>query len=307
MNLIAGCEDYGATVVGVLRSEKQKIVPFKRFIKDNLNPSKEFTYIKSHNLLELKSRSVNSKQFRQEVINLGADIVLVGSWGERFKKEIIDLPKLCTINVHPSLLPKYRGPNPYLEVIKNRESETGVTFHLMNEKYDAGPILKQIKVEIKDGDTSKELKTRVTVAAREGIKNLLEEMDNDIIIPIEQNEQVSTYYKQIETKDMLIDFIRCSADDVSAHIRALHPFTKAFFVYKSRYLMPNPYKLSIIENEKNLGKGCVYDICPKKRRISVVCGDGRVLQMEDVKLFGILRLLSNLYLRFRIKVGKNIL
>ncbi|MBR1754308.1 methionyl-tRNA formyltransferase [bacterium] len=305
MNLTAGCEDAGCEIVGVLRSERSRMSCLKQFFKNSINPSKDFTYLQSHNIRELKSKSVNSKQFKKEIVTLDADIVLVGSWGEKFKKEIIDLPKMCTINVHPSLLPKYRGPNPYIEVIKNGEKETGVTFHLMTEQFDAGPILMQKKTDVLENDTGKELKTRVTNAAREGIKELLQQLDSDIIIPLEQNESLATYYKKIETKDLLIDF-KQSADKVSAKIRALYPFAKACFSHNSHFLVPNPYKLKIVENKTNAPCSTIYETNPKLRKISVVCGDGNVLEMTDVKLFGILNIISDIYIKLRIKVGKKV-
>ena len=306
MNLIAGCKDFGCKIVGVLRAETQYMSKFRLFIKNKLNPSKDFTYIKSHKLHEIKTKSVNSDIFRKEILKNNVDIVIAGTWGEKFEKEIIDLPKLCTINVHPSLLPKYRGPNPYIEVIRNMETETGVSFHLMNEFYDRGAILLQKKVPILENDTGKELKTRVTNTAREGIRELLEQLENDIVIPIEQNENQATYYKRISEKDLLLDFNK-SAKELAAQIRGLHPFAKSYFANNSHFLVPNPYKLEIIENQKGLNAGQVYEADPEYRIISVVCKDGKVLRMKDVKLFGILRVITDLYIKLKIKVGKSLL
>ncbi|MBQ9688594.1 hypothetical protein IJV79_03040, partial [bacterium] len=94
---------------------------------------------------------------------------------------------------------------------------------------------------------------------------------------------------------------------LATFIRALHPFGKAYFANNSHFLSPNPYKLSIIENSKNMVTGQVYEVNPKERKISVVCGDNKVLVMKDVRIFGILRIASNIYLRLRIKEGKQLL
>lgn len=306
MSLIAGCEDYGCKIVGVLRAEQHDMSPLRRFIKDRINPSQDLIYVRSHNLPEMKVRSVNCEKFKKQIIKLNADIILVGSWGERFRQDIIDLPKIGTINAHPSLLPKYRGPNPYLEVIRHREKVSGVTFHLMDKNYDGGEILSQKQVEVLEFDTGKELKTRITAVARDGIKELLTDLDNDIIIPIEQNPKLATYYTQISKEDLLLDFTK-STEDVCAHIRALHPWTRAYFAHHTHYLSPNPYKLEVLENEKNLPVGTIYDVDPKYRMVAVVCGDNKVLKMTDVRLFGILRVVSDLYIKLRVKVGKSII
>ena len=116
-NLIAGALDANCEIVGVLRRETIKYHPILRRFKDVINPSLEYSYIKSYNLPEIEVESVNSLQFKKRLLKLNPDIVLVGSWPEKFKKEIYDIPKIATINAHPSLLPQYRGPNPYFWTI----------------------------------------------------------------------------------------------------------------------------------------------------------------------------------------------
>ena len=121
INLIAGALDANCEIVGVLRRETIKYSPLVRRLKDALNPSFEYNYIKSYNLPEIEVKSVNSPQFKKTLLKLNPDIVLVGSWSEKFEKEIYDIPKIATINAHPSLLPQYRGPNPYFWTIRNGE------------------------------------------------------------------------------------------------------------------------------------------------------------------------------------------
>lgn len=101
MNLIAGCMDAGCDIVGVFRYDRVKHPLIDRFLLDIFNPSKEFAYIKSHKLHEINARSANSAEFKKEILKLNADIILVGTWGEKLKKSIIDLPIIATINVHP--------------------------------------------------------------------------------------------------------------------------------------------------------------------------------------------------------------
>lgn len=297
-NLIAGAMDAGCQIVGVFRYEKVRHPLIDRIILDVFNPSHEFTYIKSHKLYEIKAKKANSAEFKKEILKLNPDIILVGTWGEKLKKSIIDLPKFATINAHPSLLPKYRGPNPYIEAIRHMEKESGVTFHLMDENFDTGPILHQKTVKITSDDTGKELREKIVHAAREGIKELLETLDNEIIIPIPQDEKHASYYPQITQDDVMLDFSH-SAEEVSAHIRALHPWSRCFFAHKNLFFIPNPYELEIkkITKHENKKAGDIIEKSTKNDSITVLCGDGNSLKMSAVKLYGTKRYLTKFYIK----------
>ena len=154
-NMIAGTLDAGAQIVGVLRHDRVKYIPPIRRLKEIFNPDCDYNYVRSYNLNDMKANSANSASFRKQLLKLNPDIILVASWSEKIEKATFDIPKIATINVHPSLLPKYRGPNPYMQTILHGEEKSGVTFHLMTEKFDAGAILDQRTVEISDSDTGK--------------------------------------------------------------------------------------------------------------------------------------------------------
>ena len=301
-NLIIGASDAKCKIVGVFRYERLKRNFIFQKIKDFLVPSKEYSYIQSYGLPEIKSKSANSEEFKKELLSLNPDIVLVGTWSEKLKKDIIQLPKIAMINVHPSLLPKYRGPNPYLQTIWHREEKTGITFHLMNEKFDAGAILLQKSIEIKPDDTGKELKARTVLAARSALTELLNMLADDFIIPVEQSEERATYYPQITNNDVMLDFNK-SAEELSAHIRAFYPWCKTFFEHKNKFFIPNPYKLKISDNNTNIQKiGAVVEKDYSEKSITVVCGDGKLLTMSKLKLYGNFnRLFTSLYIKFFVK------
>ncbi len=300
-NLIAGCMDAGVNVVGVLRYDRVRLAPFDRFLVDLFNPSREYTYLKSYKLYEIKARKANSAEFKKEILKLNPDIVLVGTWCEKLKKPIINLAKIATINAHPALLPKYRGPNPYLETIRHMEKETGVTFHLMDEDFDSGPILYHKIVKIEPEDTGKELRRKIALISREGICELLKKLDEEIIIPVKQDESKATYFKRITDEEVMLDFSK-SAQEISAHIRAFHPWTKCFFQYNNHFFIPNPYKLQILENNSGITEyGTIVEKSHKNKSITVVCGDNKLLKMNGVKLYGILKILTKLYIKFRVK------
>lgn len=325
-NLIAGCMDAGCNIVGVFRYDRVRYSNFDRYLVDTFNPSHEYTYIKSHKLYEINARSANSAEFKKEIIRLNADLVIVGTWGEKLKKPIINLPKIATINVHPSLLPKYRGPNPYLQVIKNQEKETGVSFHLMDENLDTGPILLQKKVKIESTDTGKELRHKLAAAAREGVKELVKTLDEEIILPVAQDEKYASYYSHISEDEVMLDFSK-SAQEVCAHIKALHPWFKCYIQYHNRFFVPNPYKLEIIEMQKDISIGkqetvnrkqketqteisnlpikTIVEKSPKEKSITIVCGDKKCLKM-GVHIYGFFRPFTPIYIKYLVRVSDKI-
>lgn len=316
-NLIAGCNDAGANIVGVFRYDKVRHTSLDISILDLFNPSREYNYIKSHKLYEIKAKSANSAEFKKEILKLNADIILVGTWGEKIKPSIIKLPKIATINVHPALLPKYRGPNPYLQAIKHLEKKSGVTFHLMDENFDTGAILHQKEVPISENDTGKELREKIVLSAREGVFELLKKLDNEIILPVKQNEKYASYFSQITEDEVMLDFSK-SAEEVSAHIRSFYPWFKCYFGYNNHFFIPNPYKLKILTpfNFTHQGEGeiCanihkhktgeIIEKSEKEKTITVACGDGKLLQMKGVNLYGPLKFLTKFYIKFRVKQNK---
>lgn len=304
-NLIAGCMDAGCDIVGVFRYEKVKHPVLDRIIIDVFNPSKEYTYIKSHKLYEIKAKSANSAEFKKEVMRLGADIVLVGTWGEKIKKNIIDVPKLGTINVHPSLLPKYRGPNPYLEARRHLETKSGVTFHLMDETFDTGAILLQKSFLIDSTDTGEDLRKKAALASREGIRELLKELDEEIIIPVAQDNSKASYYPQVTVDDIMLDFSK-TTDELIAHIRGFHPWYKCYFRHNHHFFYPNPHKLEVFENKSGLEEiGAIVEKSSKDKSITVLCGDNKLLKMSGLKLYGFLnRFITRFYIKNNVKPEK---
>lgn len=301
-NIIAGTLDSGAKLVGVFRHDRVKYPRFIRWIKDMVNPDTDYSYIKSYKLREIKATSANSESFRKQLLKLNPDVMIVASWSEKLEKLTFDLPRTATINVHPSLLPKYRGPNPYIHVIKNRETKSGVTLHLVDGGLDTGAILDSREVEVLPTDTGKELRARTALKARGAICELLQKMSEDVVFPVLQREENATYYSRDFDTD--IDFSK-PIEDTMAQIRAIHPWGRTYFYHKKNALYPNPYRMTIIEadtSDKQIGEVVATDFNDKS--ITVVCPDNKLLRMGGVKLYGTYRkFLTKGYIRRVVKVG----
>lgn len=282
-NLIAATLDANCKIVGVLRKDTVKYHPLLKKIRDVFNPSVEYSYIKSYNLPEIRAKGVNTREFRKELLKLNPDIVLVGSWGEKFEKATFDIPKIATINAHPSLLPKYRGPNPYFWTIKNLEQSSGITLHLMDEGFDSGAILAQEEIKIFPSDTGESLKQRTVLTARGVACELLNSLKEDIIIPLQQKSENSSYFSHPE--EFELDFKK-SAEENHALIRAHYPWNQTYFYHKTTAITPNPHSISIEDNQSEYTEnGTIVDIDVKTKTIAILCGNSKVLRMSGVSLF----------------------
>jgi len=301
-SLIAAALDANCEIVGVLRKDTIKYPKFIKKLKDLFNPSLEYSYIKSYNLPEIDAKGVNTENFRKKLLKLSPDIVLVGSWGEKFSKSTYDIPKIATINAHPSLLPKYRGPNPYFWVIKNLEQSTGITFHLMDENFDTGAILAQEEIKIYPQDTGKSLKERTVLTARGVACELLKDLSEDIIIPLQQREDKASYFSHPEGLEL--DFSK-SAEENFALIRAIYPWDKAYFYHNITPLTPNHSQTTIEENNTSYKDfGTIVDLNYKNNEVSILCGDNKILRMKAVMLYkNCDRPFTKNYMKLDMKIG----
>lgn len=284
-NIVLGVKDAGADIVGVLRYEKTCNSGLKLLLNDFFNPAPEYTLIKNLKIPELNFKSANSDEFRQFLISHNVDLIIVGTWREKIKKETFNVPTIATVNVHPSLLPKYRGPNPYLQTILHGEKYSGVTIHLMDENYDTGAILKQTQVKIAPNDTSKELREKTVVLARRLVSEFIKDLDNSILMPIEQSEENSSYFPNISGEERMLDFETQTSVEISRTIRALHPFLPCYITYKDKFFIVNPYKFKVLPDEVDTAAGEIIYKNAKMTELTIVCKDKRAVHFTDLKLY----------------------
>lgn len=302
-NIILGATDAGAKIAGVFRYEYTAQNPLSRFLKDTFNPDYEITLIKRLGIKQLNFKSANTKEFRDYLIKENIDIVLIGTWKEKLQKATFDIPTVGTVNIHPSLLPKYRGPNPYLQTILNGEEYSGVTLHLVDKGYDTGAILAQEKIKIKQDDTSKELKERTVATARKLVTELLTDLNTKIVTPIPQNEKNATYYKNISGNEKMLDFTKQTSEEISRTIRALHPFLPTYINYGKRFFIVNPYKFEILNDSISDKKpNSIIAKNPKENSLTVVCNDNKAICFKELKLYGA-KLITKLYIDKFVKLS----
>jgi methionyl-tRNA formyltransferase len=156
------------------------------------------------------------------------DFFLVVAYGKILSEDILDIPKLGSLNIHYSLLPKYRGASPVESAILNGETETGVTIQKMKFKMDAGPIIAQENVKIFEKEKASELRTRLIKIGGELLVKTLPEFINGKIKEIDQNESEVTFCKKIQKEDGLVDL---SIDAIKNYykFRAYAAWPRTFF------------------------------------------------------------------------------
>ena len=175
---------------------------------------------------------VRDKTLPPELYNTAWDFFLVASYGTLLKKEVLALPKHGCINIHPSLLPKFRGPSPYVSAILADERATGVTLMLMEEKMDAGPVLAQAKIEIAEEEWPPKGLLLSQMLFTEGVNLLAEVLPEWLagtLKPVPQDESQATYTKKFSDADALLD-LDGNAREQFLKIQAFDKNPRAYFI-----------------------------------------------------------------------------
>ena len=288
-------------IVGVFRHDNILYSPTKKILYDIFNPSADYNFIKTHRLKEIKAGSVNSEKFISEIKRLNADLIIVGSWSEKFSAQTINSPKIACINVHPSLLPKYRGPNPYLQTILHDEKQSGITFHLMDINYDTGSILHQAALDILPNETGYSLKNKCCNLARIEVQNLLNDFKNKIENQQSQKENEATYFHNITLADCILDFQNETAEEIDRRIRALTPWLMCYIPYKKDFFSFKNYKIT---PEISIKEPATI-VKKTNKSVYIVCRDGRIIQFSSLKSKRIFaEALKNIYFNRIIKVNE---
>lgn len=230
--IFAGTPDFAIPIVKLLAVNYQLLAiltqPDKKIgRKQNLaySPIKQFAI--KHNIPTLQSESLKTKEIFDKIKSLKPDIIIVAAYGKIIPKNILDVPKYGCLNIHASLLPKYRGASPIQYAILNGDKETGVTIIKMNEKMDEGDIIARAKEKIYNDDTSQALHNRLSKLGASLLIKILPDYINKKIKPVPQNHKSATYTKIIKKADGQIDWLQ-NAQKIENQIRAFNPWPGAF-------------------------------------------------------------------------------
>ena len=231
--------------------------------------------------LNLGLKVLSYEKIRNEGVEdlkaLCPDIMVTCAFGQILSQEILDIAKHGVINVHASLLPKYRGSAPIQYSVINGDRETGVTIMQTGLGVDTGDILLQSKLEILPDETAGELFDRLSILGSKIIVEALDKIEKGEINPIPQDERLATHVKMLKKEDGLIDFTK-PALDIKNLVRGLNPWPIAYTKYEGKTL--KIYNVSIIETLGNAGEVISVD-----GGITVATGRGSIV-INEVQLEG---------------------
>jgi methionyl-tRNA formyltransferase len=213
------------------------------------------------------------------------DLFVVVSYGQILKQNVLDVPSYGTINVHPSLLPKYRGPSPIQSAVLAGEEMTGVTIMEMELAMDAGGLIKVVPVEISKDTTFEELEIILTEVAKKSLLEVIEEISRTKkIVSIPQDEKIATYTKKIHAEDSFIDWSK-SSDEICNFVRGMNsrPGARMFVELEGKKVLLKIFRAKKAFFEKSRPGEMVY--FDKEHGLIISSGDGS-LELLEVQLEG---------------------
>jgi methionyl-tRNA formyltransferase len=179
---------------------------------------------------------LNTDVMVEELAAMAPDYYVVAAYGQILSQRILDIPAKFPVNIHASLLPKYRGAAPIQAAIRNREEKSGVTTMVMVKALDAGDILLVKETPILPEDTARDLHDRLADIGAGLILETIDQIDAGRLTPTPQDPEKATYAPMLKKEDGRIDWT-CSNLDVVAHIRAMNPWPGAFTELSGRRLI----------------------------------------------------------------------
>lgn len=270
--------------------------PAGRGQKATVSPVKAFA--KAVGLPVFQPSSLKSDEGFFEFSGLGADVAVVVAYGKILPLRYLKAFPLGAVNVHFSLLPKYRGAAPVNWAIARGEKFTGVTTMLMDEGLDTGPILLSKEVGIGSSETASELTARLAEIGSELIVETLENFGS--LKPVPQDDTAATYAPILKKSDGLIDW-KMKADEIAARVRAFQPFPTAFTYLEGKKLTVWQAEPSGV-NPARTEPGVV--ISANGGELIIAAGEKTSVSMKELQLEGRRRMSAKAFLNgFRIQPG----
>lgn len=243
----------------------------------HVNPMKELAQAQGTPVFQ--PQKANSEQALARLREITADLFVVAAYGQLLSADLLSIPPLGAINVHASLLPKYRGAAPVNYAILNGEVETGVTIFQIEPRLDAGPMLARIATPIGSKETAGELEQRLAQLAIAPTLEVIDRLESGTTHPLPQDRGQVTKAPRMSKQMGEIDWPQPSAR-IGCHIRAMQPWPKPFtFLHQSgkdplRMLILDVDPVALLEDSESLSPGEVVSV--NEDELIVRTGDGAV-------------------------------
>ena len=246
-------------------------------------------YAKDNRIKLIESNDLNSTEFRQKLINLNPDIFVVVAY-KILPKKIIQIPSHGSINLHASLLPKYRGAAPIQWALMNGDSSTGVTVFQINRKVDTGDILFQKKVDILKNDNMFTLGTRLCEYGARFIIDTIDKIEDGSIQSFKQNQRSVTFAPKI-TKEMLLINWKWPSSKIHNWVRGLSPYPGMYTLLNGKSL--RVYK-TFVQKSIICKPGEIIDV----KQDTILVGTGKnLLGLLEVQAEGKRRMLAEAFVK----------
>jgi len=242
-------------------------------------PSAIKVFAQEKGLALYQPEKVSDPEFLDSMRQLKPDLAIVASFGQIFKKELLELPRLGCWNVHASLLPKYRGATPITRSILEGESQTGVSLMKMGEGVDDGPVLAKKTQSIQPDETKGELEIRLAELGADLIRENLEDLLNQKREPKPQEHSLATHTTKLKKEDSKISWEK-SALEIHNLVRAMNPAPGAFSFWRGNRL--KIWRTQIL-NETSKQPGEIFKVL--KDQVYVATGSGGIA-LKEVQLPG---------------------
>lgn len=250
-------------------------------------PVKELAF--EHNIPVFQPLKMRAKEAVAELQALAPDLIVVVAYGQILPQAVLDIPRFGCINVHASLLPKYRGAAPINKAVVDGETETGVTTMQMDIGLDTGDMLVKKKVKIEPNETAGELYDRLALVGRQAMDETIVKLLEGSLTPEKQDDALTSYASMMKKEDGLIDWSQ-PATVVHNQVRGLAPWPGAYTSLDGEVLKLAGTVLGEGEGEP----GTV--LSADKTGVLVACGEGAIL-LSELQLPGKKRLAAADFLR----------
>jgi methionyl-tRNA formyltransferase len=209
------------------------------------------------NIPILQPEKLRAPEVMGQLQEWNPDLVVVAAFGQILKRDVLDMPRYGCLNVHASLLPRWRGAAPINAAILHGDEETGVTIMLMDAGLDTGPMLAKRIIRIRRDDTTGTVLQALSTLGADLLTETLPEYFSGNITPVSQSAEGATYAPMLKKEDGLLDFSR-PAVELERRVRAMNPWPGAWFEWNG-----NPLKVmraSTISGEKDLASGTRFTV-----------------------------------------------
>ena len=238
----------------------------------------------------------NNREEYEYLKKLDADLGIVVAYGQIIPNEILNLIKKGFINIHASLLPKWRGAAPIQRSIINLDKQTGITIMKINNKLDSGPIFNSYKIDISNNENAEIISNKLSLLGAEKILDNIDNILDDEIEFKEQNHADATYANKIEKSEGKIDWNN-KAENIIGKINGLYPSPGAWFIYKGE-------RFKILKAEISEGKGKPGIILDKY--FKVACNNKSIKILEIQRQGKRPQKINEFMLGSQIKEGSNL-